>query len=353
MPDATQLPNPLAPSYDVKNPEESSFGAWIKHNLFGGSYDLALEEQTRQYNRALELERWNRENEYNSPIQQMARLREAGLNPHLAYGSASASNSGNAQMSAANAPAIAQHKIDPLGFLGRVGQVMEQFIRVKNGEQMIERNSNDLKYQDVINSLRSRQLALQNFNHEQRNQYMRTMNLWLPQLMDDRSSLINQQISKGKYDLVNLEIGLADAVRDAISFGYSEESIKDAIKVYLDTNPDRFFKGKHLEMAARQYGVDISALDSEQSENRLSKALSDAGLGEGDPLAARLMAFLGVGAKGQSAAAITNDILSLIRGAQQMQGQHQSNKYMRRQARYMSMPHNASVIDMETGGYLW
>ena len=32
------------------------------------------------------LEDWNRQNEYNSPEQQMQRLRQAGLNPNLVYG---------------------------------------------------------------------------------------------------------------------------------------------------------------------------------------------------------------------------------------------------------------------------
>lgn len=41
-----------------------------------------------QYNtlRTHSLEDWNRQNEYNHPLQQMQRLREAGLNPNLVYG---------------------------------------------------------------------------------------------------------------------------------------------------------------------------------------------------------------------------------------------------------------------------
>lgn len=41
-----------------------------------------------QYNtlRTHSLQDWNRQNEYNHPLQQMQRLREAGLNPNLVYG---------------------------------------------------------------------------------------------------------------------------------------------------------------------------------------------------------------------------------------------------------------------------
>ena len=44
---------------------------------------LALQQDAYQKN----LEQWNRENEYNAPKAQMARLQEAGLNPNLIYGS--------------------------------------------------------------------------------------------------------------------------------------------------------------------------------------------------------------------------------------------------------------------------
>jgi len=50
-----------------------------------------------------ELEQWHRANQYNSPAEKMARLKEAGLNPNLAYGNPTtagvgASSSPNAQM---------------------------------------------------------------------------------------------------------------------------------------------------------------------------------------------------------------------------------------------------------------
>lgn len=50
------------------------------------------------YQYSKNLEQWNRENEYNSPKAQMARLKEAGLNPYLVYGH------GTAVSSAASSP---------------------------------------------------------------------------------------------------------------------------------------------------------------------------------------------------------------------------------------------------------
>lgn len=46
--------------------------------------------------RAWSLDQWHRQNAYNHPSAQMARLQEAGLNPHLIYGDSVSGASGNA-----------------------------------------------------------------------------------------------------------------------------------------------------------------------------------------------------------------------------------------------------------------
>jgi urease gamma subunit len=54
---------------------------------------IGMNKKTREWNEAMynrqrqdALADWARTNEYNTPLAQMQRLREAGLNPHLAYG---------------------------------------------------------------------------------------------------------------------------------------------------------------------------------------------------------------------------------------------------------------------------
>lgn len=49
------------------------------------------QENEKAYQRNLQM--WNLQNEYNSPAQQMARLRSAGLNPNLVYGNGVTGNS--------------------------------------------------------------------------------------------------------------------------------------------------------------------------------------------------------------------------------------------------------------------
>lgn len=70
-------------------------------SLFGGALGAAsslkgvreankANMELAQYSYQTNLEQWHRENAYNSPTAQMARLKEAGLNPNLVYGNGNA-----------------------------------------------------------------------------------------------------------------------------------------------------------------------------------------------------------------------------------------------------------------------
>lgn len=56
---------------------------------------IAANKQQAEYAYSKDLEQWNRENEYNSPAAQMARLKAAGVNPNFGFASGGGS-SGNA-----------------------------------------------------------------------------------------------------------------------------------------------------------------------------------------------------------------------------------------------------------------
>lgn len=70
----------------------------------------SINRKTQRYNREMyDLQRkdaladWTMQNEYNSPMSQMARLREAGLNPNLVYGKGADNTSGAVRSSQAPA----------------------------------------------------------------------------------------------------------------------------------------------------------------------------------------------------------------------------------------------------------
>lgn len=59
---------------------------WNKQN----QYNMDFWHKQNAYN----LDMWNLQNQYNSPIEQMARMKKAGLNPHLFYGQGSPGQAG-------------------------------------------------------------------------------------------------------------------------------------------------------------------------------------------------------------------------------------------------------------------
>lgn len=67
---------------------DKQIAAQKEENRLNREYNLMLAKQQNEWN----LEQWNRENAYNDPSAQMQRLRTAGLNPDLVYGSGSAAN---------------------------------------------------------------------------------------------------------------------------------------------------------------------------------------------------------------------------------------------------------------------
>lgn len=78
-------------------------GAASLFNIFNQNKQNRLNRQHQQAenekNRQFSVDMWNRQNEYNLPTNQMSRLREAGINPHLAYSNGTPMNTSNAPAS--------------------------------------------------------------------------------------------------------------------------------------------------------------------------------------------------------------------------------------------------------------
>lgn len=67
--------------------------------------------QLAEYSYSKDLEQWERQNQYNKPIEQMRRLREGGLNPNLIYGSSGVVGNTTSQHPKYNAPKIDYNQI--------------------------------------------------------------------------------------------------------------------------------------------------------------------------------------------------------------------------------------------------
>lgn len=128
-------------------------------------YNMMLARQQNQWN----LEQWQRENDYNSPTSQMARLRAAGLNPDLMYGQGTTGNSAGSPEMTSGAPSEPN---DMSAMLSKrsFGQTMQQILDREQQRRMaeaqieaIEANTNktnsETQGQDIDNAIQQIRLG--------------------------------------------------------------------------------------------------------------------------------------------------------------------------------------------------
>lgn len=106
-----------------------------------GSTMLANRGSKRSQERAnrFNIDMWNRQNEYNNPTQQMARLKNAGLNPNMIYGTSPTSAVGNAD-SVAPSKAAEYNFDNPL-----------KDINLVSAQKRTEAQTNNLESQNTVN----------------------------------------------------------------------------------------------------------------------------------------------------------------------------------------------------------
>lgn len=100
------------------------------------------------------LEQWHRQNAYNHPLQQMERLKSAGLNPNLIYGTSPSSAVGNASdIPRVNAP---EYRFDsPMADIHRYYDVRQKEAQTDN----LAVQSNVLAQEGVLKGLQASQVA--------------------------------------------------------------------------------------------------------------------------------------------------------------------------------------------------
>lgn len=115
----------------------------VADSLIGGAFSLGGAALQHKYNKEMasiqnqyNLDMWKMNNEYNTPANQMARLKDAGLNPNLMYSQGNVGNSSSApQQVAPNAPDIQSAMRDAAKSLNPV-QIIEliQSVRKSNAD---------------------------------------------------------------------------------------------------------------------------------------------------------------------------------------------------------------------------
>lgn len=109
-----------------------------KANMEIAKYQAQWQQQENEkaYQRSLNM--WNLQNEYNSPTQQMARVRAAGLNPNLVYGNGVTGNSAGStpqyEPAKFNAPTMQAYRGWNLG----VSDAISQFLAYRTAKAQVD-----------------------------------------------------------------------------------------------------------------------------------------------------------------------------------------------------------------------
>lgn len=108
---------------------DKQLAAQSEENQKNREYNLQLAQMQNAWNQ----EQWERENEYNSPVNQMKRFQEAGLNPDLMYQNGSAGNSMQLSGGMTAGSPSAPQDFSALGQKKSIGDVIAQSL---NNEMM-------------------------------------------------------------------------------------------------------------------------------------------------------------------------------------------------------------------------
>lgn len=153
-----------------------------------------------EWQNARNIENWQMQNEYNSPLNQMERLKEAGLNPNLVYGQGSVVGNSASSPSPASAPRMEAYQM-PQNMLGDLGSIMPALVQLQNMEKTREEIKNikevtNLTRQQVEGTrLKNLLMAFENEKNEERKQYLSSMIYYEYALqglqLDDLQSIID------------------------------------------------------------------------------------------------------------------------------------------------------------------
>lgn len=125
-------------------------GVSVIGNMLGGIFGNKSRKKEAKRSRTHDINMWDKTNAYNHPSQQMARLRDAGLNPNLVYGGSSGGTAGTANaLPGAKDPKINDITMGENPMMQYVGikntQAQTDNLRTQNGLYTAEKNLKEVQ----------------------------------------------------------------------------------------------------------------------------------------------------------------------------------------------------------------
>lgn len=121
----------------------------IRYQQQANEQNIQLQREINQQNIDEQWKMWEATNKYNSPVEQMARYRAAGLNPNLIYGQSNTAQSMN--VGTASAPQVQSKKVD----YNQMASIASSYLSLLSQKKAIEKQDIENKiagatYDDIV-----------------------------------------------------------------------------------------------------------------------------------------------------------------------------------------------------------
>ncbi len=201
------------------------------------------QKRANKYN----VSQWKRQNRYNNPAAQMDRLKAAGLNPNLIYGTSPTSAVGNAD-------SVAPGKAAPYKFDNPIGDITK-FADVGNTEQQTDnlKVQNDVLTQEaILKAAQTGELGAKTARTK--------FDLALSSELRDTS------LSAAKENLRQMEVS---TVGKQLDNTFKSQSLKNRVKAinYNVQQAKSDLKGQELLNALREEELELKKLGIERGDN--------------------------------------------------------------------------------------
>lgn len=231
-------------------------GANLISSLFGNAARKKEASRQRAWNERM----WHMENAYNTPEAQMARLKQAGLNPNLVYGQGSVGNAAGS-VNSYQKPDIETPDLNPLGQMLQYVGVEAKQAQADNMRQQTE----TLKSQQALNEVKaltetanaSSASTKAYIDKRTRGQKMNLIQRTLEKLSAEKT-LLDQRVHVGHQ---TLDSQVKAIKNDASVKGFSAELHKlhvDMRKQGIEPGDKIYFR--LIQALASKFGINLDSL---------------------------------------------------------------------------------------------